>query len=251
MELEGKTVIVSGAGGGIGRGLALEFARNGARVVCCARRKQLLDETVGLIEKEGGVGLSVATDITRPDQVQRMVATTLERFGAVHVLFNNAGSFQFIGAVHEGDPATWWQDVTVNLYGTFLMTREVLPSMLSRDEGIVINMGGGRPPGGSGYACSKVAILEFTRVLAEELKLMKSSVMVFTGGPGLVRTEMTEFQANTAAGRKWIPSTKELLEAGHVRRPEEIARATIKLIEIARPELSGKQYGPDTDFSAF
>jgi len=107
MELEGKTVIVSGAGGGIGRGLALEFARNGARVVCCARRKQLLDETVGLIEKEGGVGLSVATDITRPDQVQRMVATTLERFGAVHVLFNNAGSFQFIGAVHEGDPATW------------------------------------------------------------------------------------------------------------------------------------------------
>ena len=81
--------------------------------------------------------------------------------------------------------------------------------------------------------------------------MLGSSVMVFAAGPGLVRTEMTELQANTAAGRKWIPSTRESFEAGRVRRPEEIALATIRLIGAARPEWSGKSYGPTTDFSKF
>ena len=93
--------------------------------------------------------------------------------------------------------------------------------------------------------------MELTRILAEELKMMKSSVIVLSAGPGLVRTEMTELQANTAAGRRWIPSTKEAFDSGTVRRPEEIARATMRMIEVATPESSGKGYGPDTDFSRF
>ena len=84
-----------------------------------------------------------------------------------------------------------------------------------------------------------------------ELKGMNSSVMVFSAGPGLVRTEMTELQANTPAGRKWIPSTKQAFDSGKARRPEEIALATTRLIRAARPEWSGRSYGPDTDFSAF
>ena len=251
MKVQGSTVIVTGAGSGVGRALALEFARHGARVVCCGRREDRLKETVALAEAEGGKAIAVPCDITVRTQVQAMVTRTLDAFGSIDVLFNNAGSFQSIAGVHEVDPETWWHDVTVNLYGSLLTIREVLPHMLSQDRGIIINMNGGRPVGGSGYGCGKAGLMELTRILAEELKMAGSAVLVFSAGPGLVRTEMTELQANTEAGRKWIPSTQECFDTGRVRQPEDVARATIRLVEIARPELSGKAYGPDTDFAAF
>ncbi len=251
MKLEGKTVIVTGSGSGIGRALAVEFAKNQAKVVCCGRRKERLDETVALIEQAGGTGLAIATDITQKHQVQNLVSITLEKFDSIDVLFNNAGSFQSIAGVHEADPDIWWRDVTVNLYGSFLMIRYVLPCMLERNEGIIINMNGGRPVGGSGYACGKAGLMELTRILCEELKILKSDVMIFGAGPGLVKTEMTQLQADTEAGRKWIPSTKEAFETGKTRQPEEIAVATIKLISIAKPSLSGKYYSANTDFEEF
>ncbi len=251
MKLENKTVIVTGSGSGIGRALALEFAKNKAKVVCCGRRKERLDETVSLIEQVGGTGLAISTDITQKQQVRNLVKQTLERFGSIDVLFNNAGSFQSIAGVYEADPDIWWTDVTVNLYGNFLMIRYVLPHMLESDEGIIINMNGGRPVGGTGYACGKAGLMELTRILSEELKMLNSNVMVFAAGPGLVKTEMTQLQADTEAGRKWVPSTKESFETGRTRQPEEIARATIKLIEIARPSLSGKHYSVNTNFEEF
>ena len=251
MQLQASTAIVTGAGSGIGRALALEFARSGAQVVCCGRRKALLDETVGLIEKAGGVGLAVATDITQRDQVRLLVDTALSRFGTVEVLFNNAGSFESIAGVHEVDPELWWQDVSVSLLGSLLVIRELLPHMTACNRGIIINMNGGRPVGGSGYACGKAGLMELTRLMAEELRMANSSVMVFSAGPGLVRTAMTELQINTQAGRKWIPSTGESFDAGADLGPEEIARATINLVALAKPEWSGKGYGPHTDFSQF
>ena len=251
MDIVNRTAIVTGSGSGIGRALALAFAREGARVVCCARRKERLDETVQLIQQEGGEGLAVATDVTDRAAVKRLVGATLEHFGTIDVLFNNAGSFQSIAGVHEVDPGLWWQDVTVNLLGCLLTTREVLPHMIARDEGIIINMNGGRPVGGTGYACGKAGLMELTRILAEELKMMNSKVMAFTAGPGLVRTEMTELQANSEAGRKWIPSTRESFAAGRTRQPEDIARTTIELVQLAKPEWSGKNISPGTDFSTF
>ena len=251
MDIKNRTAIVTGSGSGIGRALALAFAREGACVVCCARRKERLDETVQLIQQEGGEGLAVATDVTDRAAVQRLVRAALERFDTIDVLFNNAGSFQSIAGVHEVDPDLWWHDVTVNLLGCLLTTREVLPHMMARDEGIIINMNGGRPVGGTGYACGKAGLMELTRVLAEELKMANSNVMAFTAGPGLVRTEMTELQANSEAGRKWIPSTRESFEAGRTRQPEDIARTTIELVRLAKPEWSGKNYGPGTDFTSF
>jgi len=251
MELPGRTVIVTGAGSGIGRALALAFARHGAGVVCCARRFERLEETVRLIERDGGVGFAQRCDVTRREEVQTLVTAALERFGQIDVLFNNAGSFQSIAGVAESDPDTWWTDVSVNMLGGYLTIREVLPHMLTRDTGIIVNMDGGRPVGGSGYACGKAGLMELTRVLSKELRLLGSAVMVFGAGPGLVRTEMTELQAQSEAGRRWIPSTQAAFAAGSTRQPEELARATIELIRIATPEVSGKSYGPDTDFSTW
>ena len=127
MELTDKVVIVTGAGSGVGRALALAFGREGARVVCAARRADRLRDTVTAIEAEGGTGLAIPTDVTDVVQVERMVSQSLDGFGQIDVLFNNAGSFGSLGAVWEVDPDAWWHDVTVNLRGTMLCCRAVLP----------------------------------------------------------------------------------------------------------------------------
>jgi NAD(P)-dependent dehydrogenase (short-subunit alcohol dehydrogenase family) len=248
MKLKDSVIIVTGAGSGVGRALALEYAKRGANVVCCGRRVGRLEETLKLIKAENGAGLAVAVDITVPEQVRRAVHNVLDSFGRIDVLFNNAGSFRSIAGILESDPEIWWEDVRINLFGTYLMTREALPLMMKTDSGIIINMDGGRPPGGSAYGASKAGVAELTRILLKELEMLESSIMVFLAGPGLVRTEMTELQAESEAGRKWIPSTYEIIEKNHTRKPEEIAVVTSRLIELARPEWNGMSFGPDTDF---
>jgi 3-oxoacyl-[acyl-carrier protein] reductase len=249
--LENKTALVSGAGSGIGRAIALELARNGARVACCGRRQDRLDETVQQIVSEEGIGLAVVADITDFAQVQNAVRSTREALGEIDILFNNAGSFQSIAGVHEADPELWWRDVEVNLRGSFLLIREVLPAMMARDSGVIINMDGGRPVGGSGYAAGKAGLMELTRVLNLELQSQNSRVLVYSAGPGLVRTEMTEMQAQSEAGRRWIPSTAESFDSGKLRAPEDIARATIQLLRVANVKNSGRSFNPGTDFSDF
>jgi len=249
MKLENEVVIVTGAGSGIGRALALEFGAQGARVVCAARRVERIENTVSAIETNGGTALAVQTDVTNIDQVERMVSQTIDVFGQVDVLFNNAGSFNALGAVWEIDPDTWWHDIDVNLRGTMLCCRAVLPHMMARGSGILINMAGGNQiPGGTGYSTSKVGLERFTELLAKELKREGSSVLAFVMGPGFVRTEMTEIQITSPEGRKWLPSSKDAVEKGLDRPPEDCARATIELIRVACPELSGRRFGPDTDF---
>ncbi len=149
----------------------------------------------------------------------------------------------------EIDPDLWWNDVTVNLRGTMLCCRLVLPYMLTRDSGIIINMSGGNQiPGGTGYSCSKVGVIRFTELLARELRHKGSSVLAFIMGPGFVRTEMTDLQIQTPEGREWLPSSKNAVEEGRDRSPEDCARATMELIQVACPELSGGAFGPDTNF---
>ena len=249
MDLKDKVAIVTGAGSGMGRALALEFARNGMRVACAARRLERLRETAAAIEAEGGTAVPVVADVTDAAQVDAMVARTLDAFGRIDVLFNNAGSFRALGAVWEVDPDVWWSDVTVNLRGTMLCCRAVLPHMIERDSGVVINMSGGNQiPGGTAYSASKVGVVRFTELLAKELKREGSTVLAFIMGPGFVRTEMTELQIQTPEGRKWLPSSKDAVEQGRDRPPEDCARAAAQLLRVACPELNGGSFGPTTDF---
>jgi NAD(P)-dependent dehydrogenase (short-subunit alcohol dehydrogenase family) len=253
MELKGKTTIITGSGRGIGRALALEFSREGANVVCCARSEKEIRETVALLEKEGGHGIAIQMDVTQKEQVAKMVNEVWGRFGQIDVLFNNAGSFQAIGGVWEVDAELWWHDVTVNLRGAMLCCQAVLPHMMERNEGVIINMSGGGfagPfPGGSGYASSKAALMRLTDSLAQELERVGSSVLVFGTGPGLVRTKMTEYQVETPEGRKWIPFVKEKFDQRQDRPPEDCAKATVELIRIARPDLNGRIFDVEMDFA--
>ncbi|OGV73243.1 MAG: hypothetical protein A3K19_23660 [Lentisphaerae bacterium RIFOXYB12_FULL_65_16] len=241
-------MIVTGAGRGIGRALALEFAQAGANVTCCARRMQEIEETVRLIAAAGGTGLAVATDIVDRAQVERMVQTVLQRFDRVDVLFNNAGSFSCLGGVWEVDPDTWWRDVTVNLLGLMLCCRAVLPHMMSRRQGIIINMNGGNQiPGGTGYSCSKVAVARLTELMAKEQEREHTGVLVFGMGPGFVRTEMTEYQIQSPEGQKWLPSSRDAVLAGHDRKPEDCARTSVELVRCACPEMNGRHFGAGMD----
>lgn len=244
MDLEGKTVIITGAGSGIGRVLARTFARHGAHVVCCGRRPQPLEQTALLVESDGGKATVAPLDVTEPADVNRMVSSVLRQFGVIHVLFNNAGVLRSIGGVYEIDAARWWNEVKVNLFGPLLLMRAVLPHMMSRNEGIIINMDGGRSRGMSAYGCSKAALMELTRAASEELKAVGSSVVILAAYPDFVRTPMAESLAACPAGPKWMPWLKEALDTGRARPAQEIADATIQMVQTVTPAQSGTWYGP-------
>lgn len=251
MELQDKVVVVTGSGSGIGRALAITFAAAGARVACVGRRRERLEETVHEMEAKGGCGLAAPADITDAAQVATVISEISQQLGPIDVLFNNAGSFASLGALAEVDRETWWRDVTINIKGTMLMMREVLPGMIERDSGVIINMNGGRPPGGSGYATGKAGVMELTRVAALELEQLKSRVIILGAGPGLVQTEMTQLQADSAAGQRWIPSTKQSIDAGTTRSPFDIAHKTIEVLQLLQPTWNGKYFGPDSDLKSW
>lgn len=243
MNLKDKVVIVTGAGRGIGRALAREFARQGSFVVCCARTEEDIQETVSLIRKEYGQGLAVPTDVSDAKQVNRMVEQTVKQFGHIDVLFNNAARIPVISGLWEVDPDQWWDEVTVNLRGPMLCSRAVLPHMMGQNAGVIINMSGGTSiPGRTSYCCSKVALNRLTELLAKELDAAGSDVTVFGMGPGLVKTKRTLHEAQSPQGIKWNPNTKKSFESGQDRPPEDCAKATIKLLGRTRMELHGNLF---------
>jgi NAD(P)-dependent dehydrogenase (short-subunit alcohol dehydrogenase family) len=221
--------------------------------VCAGRREAPLQETIGLLKNDGAEGIAVPVDVTDASAVQALVEAALSAYGAVDVLFANAGSFQSIGPVWSADPDLWWRDVTVNLRGTMLCCRAVLPHMMGRNEGVIITMDGGGGAdgvnlGGSGYGASKAAIVRFTEGMARELEQAGSRVMTFCINPGFVRTSMTEGIASHPQGREWQGFVGTWLEAGKSVPPDACAKATMNLLSIASPELSGRAFTVDTDF---
>jgi 3-oxoacyl-[acyl-carrier protein] reductase len=189
-ELEGQVALVTGGGRGIGRLIALELADAGMRVAVSARSADQVQDTA----KEIG-GLAVTADVSKQDDVDAMVATVEHQLGPIDLLVNNAGIGLQGKPTWEEDPATWWHVFEVNVLGAFLCARAVLPGMIERGRGRIVNTGSGAsylPMGGgpTAYGSSKAALGRFGELL--EGQTAEHGVHVFVFSPGLVQTDMTK-----------------------------------------------------------
>jgi NAD(P)-dependent dehydrogenase (short-subunit alcohol dehydrogenase family) len=237
-DLKGTVAVVTGAGRGIGREIALQLARNGAKVGVLARTASEIDQTASLIAKEGGVASPFPVDLVDGRAVEQVFERIASELGAIDLLVNNHGAFRAFGPIWECDPETWWQDVEINLRGTFNTCRVAAPSMLGRGKGRIVNLVGGGTgnsfPHGSGYASSKAAIMRFTECLNDTTK--EIGVLAFAVDPGLVRTSMTELQLFSEAGKTYLPKLQELFDNG-VNIPPTRAAALIADIAAGRFDL--------------
>jgi NAD(P)-dependent dehydrogenase (short-subunit alcohol dehydrogenase family) len=197
IDLGGQVALVTGGGRGLGRAFALALAGAGAHVAVTGRGAAPLAETVALVEQAGGRALAAAGDAADPDAVARVVSTVESRLGPVDLLVNNAGVIGPAGRDWETDPADWWRTFETNVRGPFLCARAVLPGMLVRRRGRIVNISSGgaynRLPQLTAYCATKAALTQWTHCLAVDTRA--HGIAVFALGPGFVRTPMGDHLA--------------------------------------------------------
>lgn len=192
MSLAGRTALVTGAGRGIGAATARALAAAGARVVVAARRLTQAEAVAQPIRAAGGEALAAQCDVTDDASVAAAFAAARQAFGAVDILIVNAGVIAPIARLVEADPAAWMAAIDVNLVGAYRCLRAALPDMLTRGEGVVINLSSGaahRPlEGWSAYCASKAGLAMLTRAAHEEYGA--AGLRVIGVSPGVVDTDM-------------------------------------------------------------
>ena len=228
--LAGEVAVVTGAGRGVGRAVAEGLAAAGASVALVARTESEIEAVAAGIGAERA--LAVPADVTAAADVDRLVARVRDELGPATLLVNNAGAWGSVGPVEEADAAVWWNDVEVSLKGTFLCTRAVLPAMLARGSGRIVNVAsraGTVPrPRASGYAAAKAAVLSFTQSVAVEVE--PRGLKVFAISPGFVRTALIDGVA---------ASLPELADRDDDLPPELAARLVVDIASGRLDALSG------------
>ena len=227
MKLSGKVAIVTGGGSGIGRAVAERFAAEGAKVVVADHSRDRSQEAASAIRRAGGDALAVQVDVSDAGQVERMVRATLEAYGGVDVLFNGAGVFAS-GTVLETDEKAWRWMLDVNLTGTYLCCRAVLPHMIARGGGSIVNTSSstGAHDGNANavaYVTSKGGVTLLTKCMA--IDHAKHNVRVNAVAPGPTDTPMLR-DGMSPAERTAFAATYPM---GRLGRPEEIAGAVLFL----------------------
>ncbi|MCY0926729.1 glucose 1-dehydrogenase [Streptomyces sp. H27-H1] len=227
----GKSVLVTGAGSGIGRAVALAFAAEGAAVAVAGRTAAPLDETVELIEKEGGRAVAVTADVTRSEDVRAMVRRTVEHFGGLDVAVNNAGVFRGGGPVADLAEEDWRSLLDTNVTGVLLSLQAEIAAM--RDQpggGAIVNISSNlgahaRIPGAAGYLTTKAAVSALTRAAA--LDHIADGVRINAVSPGPAATTMSLRRGEDDADRAVRMKSESPL--GRVSSTAEIAAAVLYL----------------------
>jgi len=197
MRLESRCAIITGANQGLGLEIARAFLREGASILICARERAKLnnarDHLLGFAKKNQQVIAEVA-NVAREEDVARIVSRAIEELGNVQILVNNAGIYGPKGTIDEVDWNEWVRTIEINLYGSVLMCRHLIPHMKERGYGKIVQLSGGGAtnplPRISGYATSKAAIIRFAETLAEEMR--EHRIDVNAVAPGALNTRLLD-----------------------------------------------------------
>jgi 3-oxoacyl-[acyl-carrier protein] reductase len=216
-DLNGRVAIVTGAGRGIGKAIAIGFAQSGAAVGCAARTAAEVEATAREIQANGGRGIAVPTDVGNLGSVQQMFQKTVERFGGLDIVVINAGVHEARAPVAESRPEDWRATIEVNLIGAYYCARTAIPYLQQRGGGKIITMGSGMGhrgrPSASAYACSKAGLWMLTRVLAQELWPYNISVNEVIPGP--VTTAMNPDKpgqpGSSVAETEWLKMPEDVV----------------------------------------
>jgi NADP-dependent 3-hydroxy acid dehydrogenase YdfG len=218
--LEGKVALVTGAGRGIGRAIAVAFAAEGAAVAVAARSRADLASVAGEIREREGRALAVPTDVTQDGAVEALVEQTLTDLGRIDVLVTSAGTAAF-GPVADSKPGDWDIMLALNFRAVMVCCRAVLPAMLRQRSGTILNVGSIASkralPGSAVYTATKTAVDAFSRVLAEELRPHGVRVGVLVAGA--VDTPLWDSLGSSPPREKML-------------RPEDVARAAVLMAAL-------------------
>lgn len=242
VNLQGQVAVVTGGGRGIGRAIAQTLAAAGAAVAVVARSIPEIEETAQVIRQSGGNAQAFSADVADSTAVANFMAAVTQRLGPVHLLVNNAAAIKPFGPFWETDISEWWHGMEVNMLGPLLCTHSVLPGMVARRRGRVVNVASGAgtmsTPYYTGYVTSKTALIRFTECLALETKAY--GVAVFSISPGTVRTRMSEYSLNSREGQEWLPWFRRIFEQKIDVPAERPAQLVLELASGRLDALSGR-----------
>lgn len=244
-RLEGKVAVVTGGGRGIGKAVALAYAREGAAVAIASRTRREVEQTAAEAEMEGARAIAVPSDVTDEAAVTRLMETVLTAFGRCDILVTAAGVPGPVAEVADLSLAEWEAGIRGNLTGTFLCCRAAIPHMRRQRSGRILNVSSGlavNPLAGiSVYSAAKAAIAQFSRVLAQEEA--PRGLHVFAVHPGIVRTALVEelhASGDPRAPAAFRDRVERLEASGNLIRPEQAATLFVFLATDAANDLAGQ-----------
>lgn len=240
-SLEGKVALVTGGSRGIGREIAMRMAQAGAKVVVCSRKMENVQTVADEIEAGGGEALAFQAHVGRPGDVTALVEQTVETFGKVDVVFNNAATNPHFGPLLTADEGQWDKILDINAKGVFRVCKAVVPYMEAQGGGKIINLAsvaGLRPsPGLAVYGISKAAVIMLTKVLAVELG--HANIQVNAIAPGVIKTRFSQLLWQTP--RIAEPLLKSL-PLGRFGEPEDVAGLALFLAGPLSDYITGSVF---------
>ena len=248
MRLADKVAIITGGGSGLGKASSYLFAKEGAKVVVAQRTEATGEETVAAIKANGGEATFIRTDVSVASDAENLVKATLEKFGKIDILFNNAGMAQGRVPVEDIDEAYWDKIYATNVKGVFLVTKYTVPVMKKAGRGVIINtasIGAVRiRPSICAYNSSKGAVVVLSKALAAELAPF--NIRVNCINPVTIDTPMLRGLVTEAA--KWEEYKKSMeknIPLGHMPHPEDVAYAALYLASDESKMLTGTSIDVD------
>lgn len=218
-RLASKVAVITGAGRGIGRAIALGYAAEGASICCAARTTAEIENVAEEIRNAGGSAITAQTDVTRYDEVERMNKAAADAFGGIDIVVINAGGNIAAGSIESSDPDEWAATIDLNLKGAYYTAKSALPYLKERGSGKIITIGSGighnGRPNTSAYACAKAGSWMLTRVLSQELWEYNISVNELVPGPvltpGAIASWEREGRGVNTISSEWVKEAEDVI----------------------------------------